>query len=131
MTPTNAKASGGRNLRRSRRQRIVGLVTGQLVVPTAPIKICDISAEGFGIETSAPLRVGEVLAFRFTSKDGSSFLLRASVAHCRQISDPNGSAIYVSGLKFAAQQTPTGQQAIKALLEKVNHILAHPRIVSA
>ena len=130
MTPTDAKTSRAGNLRRSRRQRIERLITGQLVTPSAPIKIYDISAEGFGIESSTPLRVNEVFAFRFTSQDGTSFLIRASVAHCRRISEPNDPGVYLSGLKFAAQQTPTGQQAIRILLEKVNQILAHPRSVS-
>jgi hypothetical protein len=40
-------------------------------------------------------------------------------------------ACYLSGLEFAAQQTPSGQLAIKVLLEKVSHVLAFPRSLSA
>jgi hypothetical protein len=78
------------------------------------------------METPTPVPVGEVLAFRFTSKDGSAFLLRAFVAHSRQRSGPRGTVVYSSGLEFAAQQTPTGQRAIMTLLEKVNRILPRP-----
>jgi hypothetical protein len=102
-------------------------VTGQLVPSGTVIKISDISPGGFAIETPTPVPVGEVLAFRFTSKDGAAFLLRAFVAHTRRLSGPNGTVVYSSGLEFAAQQTPTGQQAITVLLEKVNRILARPR----
>jgi hypothetical protein len=115
------------DLRRSRRLAIDRLVTVQLVSSRVPIRICDISSGGFAIETSSPVGAGEVLNFRFTSKDGSSFLLRATVAHSRRMPRPNGPACYLSGLEFAAQQTPTGHQAIKGLLEKVNHALALPR----
>jgi len=81
------------------------------------------------METPTPVPVGEVLAFRFTSKDGSAFLLRAFVAHSRQLRGPNGTVVYSSGLEFAAQQTPTGRTAIMALLDKVNRILPRPRNV--
>jgi hypothetical protein len=83
------------------------------------------------METSSPVLAGQVLSFRFTSKGGASFLVRATVAHCRRTTRPDGPASYVSGLEFAAQQTPTAQQAIKGLLEKVNHVLAFPRSLTA
>jgi hypothetical protein len=121
----------GADLRRSRRQQIERLITGQLVESGAAIKICDISFGGFAMETRCPVRVGDVLAFRFAAKDGSAFLVRASVAHTRQISGPTGPAVYWSGLEFAARQTLAGRQAIKVLLEKVERILAFPRSVPA
>jgi hypothetical protein len=113
--------------RRSRRLAIDRLVTVQLVSSRAAIKICDISSGGFAIEISSPVLLGEVLAFRFTLNDGSSFLLRAKVAHTRQVSGPSDPPCYLTGLEFAAQQTPTGQQAIKGLLQKVHQVLAFPR----
>jgi len=128
--PDRPGTPSSRNLRRSRRQKIESLVTGQLVPSGTAIKITDISTGGFAMETPTPAPVGEVLTFRFTSKDGSAFLLRASVAHSRPLAGTNGSVVYSSGLEFAAQQTPTGQRAIKVLLEKVNRILAQPRNVS-
>jgi hypothetical protein len=131
MNPNPTSAARGSDLRHSRRQQIERLVTGQLVESGAQIKICDISTGGFAMETSRPVRVGEVLAFRFAAKDGSAFLLRASVAHTRQISGPTGPAVYWSGLEFAANKTVAGRQAIKILLEKVERILAFPRSVPA
>jgi hypothetical protein len=131
MTPDGPLSAPPRNLRRSRRQAVESVVTGQLVPSGGPIKICDFSTGGFAMETRSPVRVGEVLTFRFTSKDGVSFLLRASVAHSRRISGPADPALYLSGLEFAAQRTLTGQQAIKTLLDKINRVLAFPRSVPA
>jgi hypothetical protein len=131
MNPNHTSASHGSDLRHSRRQQIERLVTGQLVESGAQIKICDISAGGFAMETRCPVRVGEVLAFRFAARDGSAFLLRASVAHTRPISGPTGPVVYWSGLEFAARQTVAGRQAIKILLEKVERIMAFPRSVPA
>jgi len=130
MKASRIKTPAG-DLRRSRRLAIDRLVTVQLVASRVPIKICDISSGGFAMETSSPVLTGEVISFRFTSKDGSSFLLRATVAHCRRMPYSHGPACYLSGLEFAAQQTPTGQLAIKVLLEKVSHVLAFPRSLSA
>jgi hypothetical protein len=120
-----------RDLRHSRRLTIDRLVTVQLVTSRVPIRICDISSGGFAMETSSPVLTGEVLTFRFASKGGPSFLVRATVAHCRRTTQPAGPACYVSCLEFAAQRTLTAQQAIKGLLEKVNHVLAFPRSLSA
>src|ERR1700683_3902140 len=130
------KASGARTpdsgeLRRSRRLAIDRHVAGQLQSSREPIKICDISSRGFAIATSFPVRPGEVLAFRFTSRDGSSFLLRATVAHSRRVSNPIGPDRHLSGLEFAAYKTLRGQQAIKDLLEKVKEALSFPRSPSA
>jgi len=83
------------------------------------------------METRSPVRVGEVLTFRFTSKDGASFLLRATVAHSRTIPGPIGPVLYSSGLEFAAQRTLMGQQAIKVLLDKIDRILAFPKSLPA
>ena len=112
--------------RRSRRLVIDRLVTVQLVSSRVAIKICDISAGGFSMETSSPVLTGEVLAFRFTSNDGSSCLLRATAVHTRRVSRPNDTACYLTGLEFAAQNTVRGQQAIKGLLEKVHLALSFP-----
>jgi len=112
------------DLRRSRRLDIRKLVAGQLMPSGAPVKIRDIGFGGFAIETSVPLKLGSVLDFRFTSKDGSSFVLKAAVAHSRRLSSPIGPVVYVSGLEFAGKQTPTGQRAIEILIEKVNWILS-------
>jgi hypothetical protein len=111
-------------LRRSQRLDIGRLVAGQLVPSGAPIKIRDIGFGGFAMETSSPVRVGVILDFRFTSKDGSSFALRARVAHSRRISGAIGPIVYLSGLEFTEKPTPTGPQAANVLIEKVNWILS-------
>jgi hypothetical protein len=111
-------------LRRSRRLDIGKLVAGELVPSGAPIKIRDIGFGGFAIESTFPLEVGSVLAFRFTtSKDGSAFVLRASVVHSREVFSPLGSVVHVSGLEFADKQTPTDEKA-EVLIDKVNWILS-------
>lgn len=110
-------------LRRSRRLDVGELVAGQIVPSGAPIKIRDIGFGGFAIETSSPVDVGSILYFRLTSKDGSSFVLRAGVVHSRQVSTPPGPVVYVIGLEFADKQTATGQRA-DVLIDKVNWILS-------
>lgn len=82
------------------------------------------------METSSPVRTGEVLAVRFTSRGGSSFLVRATATHSRRVSRSTGPAYYLVGLEFAAQQTPTGLQAIKGLLETVSQVLSFPKALS-
>jgi hypothetical protein len=125
-----SRTSGSADHRRSRRQAVDRLVKGQLVSSGAPVKICDISPGGFAIETSSPVRTGDVLAVRFTSRGGSSFIVRATATHSRSVSRSTGPACYLVGLEFAAQQTPTGQQAIKGLLQAVNQILSFPKSLS-
>jgi hypothetical protein len=131
MKPSRTRTSDSGDLRRSRRLKIDRHVDGQLQSSREPIKLCDISSGGFAIETSFRVRPGEVLAFRFTSRDGSSFVLRATVAHSRRVSSPIGSVRHSSGLEFAANKTLRGQQAIKDLLEKVKEVLSAPRSPSA
>jgi hypothetical protein len=113
----------GDDLRRSRRLDIGSLVAGQLMPSGAPIKIRDIGFGGFAIETSFAVDVGSVLNFRVTSKNGSAFILRAWVAHTREVFSPLGSVLYVSGLEFADKQTPTEERA-EVLIDKVNWILS-------
>jgi hypothetical protein len=110
--------------RRSRRLEIGRLVAGQLVPSGAPIKIRDIGFGGIAMETTSPVRVGSILDLRFTSKNETSFVLRARVAHTRRVPGPSGPASYLSGLEFADKQSPRGQQAIDALLEKVDWVLS-------
>jgi hypothetical protein len=130
MKADQTPVSQSRDLRRSRRREIDRLVTGQLESSGAPIKIRDISSGGFAMETSSPVSVGEVLGFRFASKDGRSFRLRATVAHSRRMLRPDGLACYVSGVEFAAKQSLAAQQAIKGLLETVARVLAFPKSTS-
>jgi hypothetical protein len=111
------------DLRRSRRLDVGSLVGGRLVPSGAPIKIRDIGFGGFAIETSAAVRVGSILDIRLTSKDGSSFLLKAAVVHSREAPSTTGPVVYVSGLEFANTQTSTEQQA-DVLIDKVNWILS-------
>jgi hypothetical protein len=131
MKATPPAPSPSSDLRRSRRLAIDRVIKGELVSPRAPLKICDISAGGFAMETSFPVRTGEVLSFRFSARDGSSILVRATVAHSRQISSPIGPVVYLSGLEFAAKFTTRSQQAIKGLLEEVRLVLSFPKSVSA
>ncbi|HEY6357989.1 MAG TPA: PilZ domain-containing protein [Vicinamibacterales bacterium] len=127
---TRARTSQSAELRRNRRQAVDRLVKGQLVSSGAAIKICDISPGGFAMESSSPVRTGEVLAVRFTTRGGSSFIVRATATHNRRVLRSTGPACYVVGLEFAAQQTPTGLQAIKGLLETVNQALSFPKTLS-
>jgi hypothetical protein len=111
------------DLRRSRRLDVGSLVGGRLVPSGVPIKIRDIGFGGFAIETSSPVRVGSILDIRLTSKDGSSFLLKAAVIHSREVSSTTGPVVYLSGLEFAETQTSTEQRA-EVLIDKVNWILS-------
>jgi PilZ domain len=122
MKETGTPAASG-ELRRSRRLDVSKLVFGEVVPSGAPVKIRDIGFGGFAIETSFSVRVGSVLDFRFTSKDGSTFVLKAGVIHSRLASRPTDPAVYVSGLEFADKATPTDERA-DLLIGKVNWILA-------
>jgi len=130
MKANHPETSHSGDLRRSRRLAIDRLIKGELVSPRAPLRICDISAGGLAMETSFPVRTGEVLSFRVFARGGSSFLVRATVAHSRRISSPIGPVVYLSGLEFAAKYTTRSQQAIKGLLEEVRLVVSFPKSVS-
>jgi hypothetical protein len=119
------QSSGGPlgDLRRSRRLDIGKLVAGEIVPSGVPIKIRDIGFGGFAMETTFPVEVASVHDFRFTSKDGSAFSLRATVIHTRQVSSPESAVVHVSGLEFAERQAPSEQRA-DVLMDKVNWILS-------
>jgi PilZ domain len=111
-------------LRRCRRLHIGKLVAGKIVPSGVPIKIVDISVGGVAMETSFPVRLGATLNLQFTSKDGSSFVVKAKVAHNRRIAAAVGPVFYRSGLEFADKQTSSSHEAVTILLEKVNWILS-------
>jgi len=100
------------------------LVAGKIVPSGAPIKIVDISVGGIAMETSFPVRPGANLNLQFTSKDGSSFAVKAKVAHSRRTPGSVGPVAYLSGLEFADKQTAASHEAVTILLEKVNWILS-------
>jgi hypothetical protein len=83
------------------------------------------------METSSPVRTREVIAVRFTTRAGSSFLVRATATHSRRVARSTGPAYYLVGLEFTGQQTPTGQRAIKGLLETVDQVLSFPKSLSS
>ena len=64
------------------------------------------------------------LNLQFTSKDGSSFAVKAKVAHSRRTPGSVGPVAYLSGLEFADKQTAASHEAVTILLEKVNWILS-------
>ncbi len=58
------------------------------------------STGGFSIETFRPFAQGSVHQFRLKTSSGWSGLARAKAAHCRWLSDPNGSARFLSGWQY-------------------------------
>ena len=76
------------------------------------------------METSFPVRRGANLDFRFTSTNGSFFILKARVVHTRRVLFQPGPVFHLSGLEFADQPTPSGKQAVDDLLERINWILS-------
>ena len=113
-----------RELRRSRRLDVSQLVAGQFLSSGAPVKIRDIGFGGFAMETSFRIRVGSTHDFRFTSRNGASFTLKAKVVHSRRAAQPVGPVAYWTGLEFVDADVPGGQRAIDLLTEKVNWILS-------
>lgn len=113
--------------RRHRRHQIGRHLKGRLVDTNAPILVANISQGGFAMITQAPVPAGTVSGFRFTARDGSAFLVRGCVTHTRAVRfGPTSSEGFLSGVKFAAENTVMGHHAVEMLLGEVRRLLTAP-----
>ena len=87
--------------RRAPRFRVPrGVVRAEIPGLNLTADVRDISTGGFSIETFRPFAQGAVHLFRMKTSSGWSGLARAKAAHCRWLSESDGSVRFVSGWQF-------------------------------
>ena len=102
--------------RRAERIEILGDMPGAATV-AQPIAIRELSPAGASIESSFPLHIDTLHAFRLTL-GGQTVVVRGRIAHCH-ISDVDHERItYIAGVDFV-ELSEAGAKVISAFLEDV------------
>ena len=85
-----------------------------------PLKLLDVGDGGMSVGTAAPLPVGVVMRFEFTTGDGlwTAFLSGQSV-YCRSREDL-GKDVYQTGFRYLNQEAPAIAERIGQLIDKAS-----------
>jgi len=86
------------NERRAPRQPIRRELTGEVTV-YRPLSVSDLSTVGARVETTEPLRIGSIRAFRLNLGD-QTVVVRGRIAHARVRTLDNRQVMYTSGVEF-------------------------------
>ena len=105
--------------RRAPRVEILGRLHGHLVSLDLPVVVREISLGGLSLETAVLLPTGAVHEFRLMLGDESAVVLRGRVLHTRETVAPDGSRLYISGVKFLEDDTPEGPAGVGGLIDKI------------
>ena len=100
LQPPDGPATGTTEGRRAPRLQVAGQIRAHLVAPNSPVQVTEVGLEGFRIETTVELAVGDIHEFRFTLRDGSIVFARAKVAHTHLRPTGGGAFALVAGLAF-------------------------------
>jgi hypothetical protein len=100
LQPSDGPATGTTEGRRAPRLQVAGQIRGHLVAHDKPVQLTEIGLDGFRMETTVELAVGDVHEFRFTLRDGSVIFARAKVAHTYLRPTSGGTFVLVAGLAF-------------------------------
>jgi hypothetical protein len=123
VTASHSPQSGnphGSERRRHARFLASGRLVGTLVSSDLPVRIRDVSAGGFSIETMEPVPTGTDESVRFTAVDDWTGVVDARSLHCRPSVSSSGLPLYVTGFVFANPEQAQG--SIATLLEKVTSV---------
>jgi hypothetical protein len=120
MAQTAGRSRGrGAERRQSPRIEILGQLDGFLMTVDTPVRVLDVSAGGFGVETPQPLTAGDVLECRFELRDGVAVILQARVMHCRPKKGRRTSQRYLAGFQFVEAPTPEAEAGRAQLMARV------------
>ena len=100
LQTSDGPATGSTEGRRAPRLAVSGQIRGHLVAHDKPVTLTEIGLDGFRMETTVELTVGDVHEFRFTLRDGSVVFTRAKVAHTHLRPVGGGAFVLVAGLAF-------------------------------
>jgi hypothetical protein len=95
-------------------------LVGTLVARNLPVRIRDIGAGGFSVETMEPVSTGSTEQVRFIAIDDWSAVLEAHSLQCRPSVSASGLPMFVTGFVFA--ESDEIRRAVATLLEKVTSI---------
>ena len=115
----------GSERRRTIRVVVTSPINVQSPVAQVTMSLLNVSAGGFAVSSSAPLPVGVVMTFRFTSNPGTwSTLLTAKGAYSRpHHTTPDGHVEYLSGFSFLNPETPGTLERILALMDHATSVV--------
>ena len=114
------KGQGGAERRQSPRIEILGQFDGRLMTVDTPVRVLDVSAGGFGAETTQPLDPGGVHDCRFELRPGVAVILQARVMHCRPKKGRRATTVrYLAGFQFLESPTPEAEAGRARLMERV------------
>ena len=97
-----------------------GRLVGTLISQQLPVRVRDVSAGGFSIETMDPHETGHTEAVRFISADDWTAVLEARSLYCRPGVSNSGLPLFVTG--FAFVQAGLEHHTVATLLEKVTKV---------
>ena len=123
MTLPPAASSGhhhGAERRRHPRFPASNRLVGTLLAQNLPVRIRDIGAGGFSVETMEPVKTGSTEPVRFIASDDWSAVLDARSLHCRPSVSPDGLPLFVTGYAFV--NSGTADRAVLTLIEKVTSV---------
>lgn len=112
----------GAERRQAPRIEILGQLDGVLMTVDTPVRVLDVSAGGFGVETAQALTAGGIHECRFELRSGVSVILLARVMHSRPKKGPRATMRYLAGFQFL-EATPEAEAGRAQLMERVAAIL--------
>ena len=124
------KGRGGAERRQSPRIEILGQLDGLLMTVDTPVRVLDVSAGGFGAETTQLLEPGGIHECRFELRPGVAVILQARVMHCRPKKGRRAAAAvrYLAGFQFLDSPTPEAEAGRAQLMERVAATLGKSEI---
>jgi hypothetical protein len=114
------------NRRRTPRIEVLGQIHGLVVTLDLAVRILDLGAGGFAVESHVPFPVGAVHDFRFTTWEGRVVLLAAEAVHRRRSARRSLVPIYITGFEFLRTESPLIAASIERLLESLTPVTALP-----
>jgi hypothetical protein len=123
VTQPHAVSSGhdsAAERRRHPRFQASNRLVGTLLAKNLPVRIRDVGAGGFSVETMEPVTMGSTERVRFIALDDWSAVLEARSLYCRPSVSPDGLPTFVTGFAFA--ESDDARRAIATILEKVTSV---------
>lgn len=113
----------GFSRRAAPRLEVLDQFYGRLVALDLPLRVRDISAGGFSIESPISFPPGAAHQFRFTTMHGDAHILPATAIHCRTAQVRDGVNWHVTGFEFIQDQAGEVAGVVGLLMDAATSIL--------